>query len=235
MGEQVDPEDLGGHEGYGQPEGWSGEHHQQRGNPTGQRVPQEPPDVGVDPAALVYRRHHGRQVVVGEDEIGGLPGDLHTTQAHRDPDVGPPQRRRVVDPSPVIATTCPWRCSAATMSSFCSGLIRAKTATRSRSTSSMVPASPRTTWSPSCQIPRRPAIVRAVAGWSPVTRASRIPARSHATATPAGTAPQRVTDSDHPERAQPARAVARARGCREHPEPRFGQLSGPSCWSVGCI
>jgi hypothetical protein len=30
-------------------------------------------------------------------------------------------------PSPVTATTCPWRCSACTIASFCTGSIRAKT------------------------------------------------------------------------------------------------------------
>ena len=42
--------------------------------------------------------HDGLQPVVGEDEVGGLPGHLGAAEPHRDTDVGQPQRGSVVDP-----------------------------------------------------------------------------------------------------------------------------------------
>lgn len=87
-------------------------------------------------------------------------------------------------PSPVMATTSPRSCHAATMSTFCSGRVRAYTViswTRSM-------CSPRATMSPSAiswesaVIPIWSAMARAVAAWSPVTSTVRMPAsRSEAT------------------------------------------------------
>ena len=71
----------------------------------------------------------GGEVVVGEHHAGGLLRDLGA---------GRPSPRRCrrfrsagasLTPSPVIATTCPRACKAATMRSLCSGATRANTAT----------------------------------------------------------------------------------------------------------
>ena len=62
----------------------------------GQPVEQEPADVGVDPAALLGGRDDGAEFVVGQDQVGGLAGDLGASLAHRDPDVGAAQRGAVV-------------------------------------------------------------------------------------------------------------------------------------------
>ena len=44
--------------------------------PPDEPVAQEPADVVVDPAALRDRGDDGAEVVVGEDQVGGLPGHL---------------------------------------------------------------------------------------------------------------------------------------------------------------
>ncbi len=90
-------------------------------------------------------------------------------------------------PSPVMATSSPWACRAATRRSLCSGLARANTSfsrtTRcSAASSSAATASPvtaRSAFSPSC----RP-MAAAVTAWSPVIILTRTPARwQSATAT----------------------------------------------------
>ena len=48
-------------------------------------------------AALAHRRDDGGEVVVGQDHVGRLLGDVGAGDAHRDADVGRLQRRRVVD------------------------------------------------------------------------------------------------------------------------------------------
>ena len=46
------------------------------GGAAGQAVEQEAADVGVDAAAFLGGGDDGGEVVVGEDEVGGLAGDL---------------------------------------------------------------------------------------------------------------------------------------------------------------
>jgi hypothetical protein len=53
--------------------------------------------VVVELAALLDRAHDRREIVVGEDHPAGVLGNLGAA-AHRDPDVGGLDRRRVVDP-----------------------------------------------------------------------------------------------------------------------------------------
>ena len=82
-------------------------------------------------------------------------------------------------PSPVIATTSPAAFSASTMRSFCSGRTRAKTAisctrTRNAASSSAAISAPVATGASSR--PALRAMAAAVAGWSPVIMAMRMPA-----------------------------------------------------------
>ena len=63
----------------------------------GQAVEQEPADVGVDPAALLGGGDDGAEVVVGQDQVGGLAGDLGAALAHGHADVGAVQGGAVVD------------------------------------------------------------------------------------------------------------------------------------------
>ena len=86
-----------GSSGSGRPSERAGEHDEDLGGAAGQAVEQEPADVGVDPAALLGGGHDGGQVVVGEDEVGGLAGDLGAAFAHGHADVGAVQGRAVVD------------------------------------------------------------------------------------------------------------------------------------------
>ena len=85
-------------------------------------------------------------------------------------------------PSPVIATTWPWACSAVTTRSLCEGETRAKTvmssSARSSSASSIASSSAPETTRPCCRSPISRAIASAVTGWSPVIITTRMPAVS---------------------------------------------------------
>ena len=61
----------------------------------GEVVADEAAHVVVDGAALLYGRDDRREVVVEQDEVGGLLGDVGAA-AHRDADVGVLEGRRVV-------------------------------------------------------------------------------------------------------------------------------------------
>ena len=98
VGEQVDPEDLCGDEWNDEPEEGAEEHDEDLGRAPGEAEDEEESDVGVDAATLLDGRDDGRQVVVGEHEVGGLPGDLGAAVAHGDADVGSVQGRPVVHP-----------------------------------------------------------------------------------------------------------------------------------------
>ena len=58
----------------------------------------EAADVVVDRPALLDRGHDRGEVVVEQDQVGGLLGDLGAAPAHGDADVGVLEGRRVVDP-----------------------------------------------------------------------------------------------------------------------------------------
>ena len=88
-------------------------------------------------------------------------------------------------PSPVMATTWPRACRDRAIRSLSSGETRATTVpSRSskapRTSSSSGSSLPSMTWAPATQRPVWSAIARAVAGWSPVTMATLIPAPRHA-------------------------------------------------------
>ena len=70
----------------------------------------ELPDVVGDRAPLSNGGDDGREVVVREDEIGGLAGDLGARLSHRDTHVRPPRGGRIVDTVPgdgdYLASAC---------------------------------------------------------------------------------------------------------------------------------
>ena len=90
-----------------------------------QEVAQELADVGEDRPPFLDGRDDGCEVVVGEHHVGRLLGHVGPGDAHGHADVGGLERRRVVDPVAVMATSRPPRCSALTIRSLCSGLTRA--------------------------------------------------------------------------------------------------------------
>ena len=53
--------------------------------------------VVVDGSSLLNSLHDGGEVVVGEDHVGGLRGDLSAGNAHGDSDLGLLESRGVVD------------------------------------------------------------------------------------------------------------------------------------------
>jgi hypothetical protein len=65
VGEQVDPQDLGRQQRQGQAEEGPGEHDRDLGGPAGQRIEEEPPDVGIDPASFRGGGHYRAQLVIG--------------------------------------------------------------------------------------------------------------------------------------------------------------------------
>src|SRR5581483_259418 len=75
----------------------AGEHDGDFGGTSGEPVEQETADVGVDATAFFGGGDDGGEVVVGEDEVGGLAGDLGAAAAHGDADVGVAERGAVVD------------------------------------------------------------------------------------------------------------------------------------------
>jgi hypothetical protein len=81
VSEQVDPQDLGGQQRKSQPHQRAGQHHGDFRGPARQRVEQKPADVRVDTPAFFGGRDHGAQVIIGQYEVGGLPGDLGTALA----------------------------------------------------------------------------------------------------------------------------------------------------------
>ena len=69
----------------------------------------------------------GREVVVGEHQVGGLAGDVGSASAHGHADMRLPQRGGVVYPVARHGHDVPAALKARTMRSFCSAVVRAKT------------------------------------------------------------------------------------------------------------
>jgi hypothetical protein len=88
MREQGDPQDLRREQGDRHAEEWSEQHHRNLGRPARQPEHQEPADVGVDPATFAHGRDQGAQLIVRQNQIGGLAGDLRPAPPHRNADVG---------------------------------------------------------------------------------------------------------------------------------------------------
>ncbi len=85
----------------------------------------ELPDVVGDRPPLSNGGDDGREVVVGEHEIGGFAGDLGARPSHRDTDVRAPQGGRIVD---AVAGDCDdlaLGLQASTSRSFSAGVTRA--------------------------------------------------------------------------------------------------------------
>jgi hypothetical protein len=97
VGEQVDPQDLGGKQRQRQAGERTEEHHDDLGAASGESVEQEAADVGVHPAAFLRSGDHRGEFVVREHEIRGLPGDLGAASAHCHADVRAAHRGGVVD------------------------------------------------------------------------------------------------------------------------------------------
>ena len=99
VGAEVEGQDLQHTEREGEvsarerPHGERGE----LGDVVGQVIGEESADVDVGGATLFDAGDDAREVVVEQDEVGGLPRDVGTAAAHRDPDVGLVQCRSVVD------------------------------------------------------------------------------------------------------------------------------------------
>jgi len=131
-------------------------------------------------------------------------------------------------PSPVMATTSPPAFRACTSLSFCCGITRAKTlvrSARSRSAASSIASmSAPVSTPPVVSMPASAAMASAVPGWSPVTMATRTPARRHS-ATAAGTSG----------RSGSARAT-RPRGWNSKPWGVAGQgAPGLALWAVWAV
>ena len=96
---EVDREDL--HRGQRQRHRAAREREDDEGHDlrrrVGEDVEDELADVVVDAPALLDGVDDRREVVVGEHHRGRLAGDVGAGEAHRDADVGGPQRRGVVD------------------------------------------------------------------------------------------------------------------------------------------
>ena len=96
---EVDGEDLQGVERDDRQAGERGEHdREQLADVVREQVDEKALDVLVDRAAPLDRPHDRGEGVVEQDHHGRLLGDVGPAEAHRHPDVGPPERGRVVDP-----------------------------------------------------------------------------------------------------------------------------------------
>lgn len=100
VGEQVDPQDLGGEQRQRQAHERPDEHDEDFRRPTCQGVQQKATDVGIDAAAFLNRRDDGTEVVVREDQICCLTGHFGASPPHRHTDVGLPESGAVVDAVP---------------------------------------------------------------------------------------------------------------------------------------
>ena len=109
-----------------------------------------------DPPSLADAADDGREVVVGEHDVGGLACGLGAGPAHRDAASARRSAGASLTPSPVTATTSPRAWSSSTIASLSAGVMRA--------------------WTWSRRGRARRAIARAVAGWSPVSILTPMPA-----------------------------------------------------------
>ena len=94
----------------------------------GQRPGDELDQVVEDAATLLDGGLDGGEVVVREDHVGRLFGDVRAVMPMAMPMSACLRAGASLTPSPVMATTWPRLCRASTSRSFCSGVTRAKTA-----------------------------------------------------------------------------------------------------------
>ena len=158
-------------------------------------------------APFLDRGDDGREVVVGQDHVGGILRHVGAGDAHRHADVGRLQRRGVVHAVAghrhdlAVARSAPGRSAA------CARARRARRPTTSRTASRSCASSiccelrsRRASVAPSSAMPSSAAIAAAVTGWSPVIMIGRMPARLASRHRGAGLGPRRV---DHPDDAEP--------------------------------
>ena len=93
----------------------------------GQQVADEAADVVVDAPPLLDGGDDRGEVVVGQDHVGRFLAHVGAGDAHGHADVGPAQRRGVVDAVAGHGHHRSPSFQAPTMRSFCSGLVRANT------------------------------------------------------------------------------------------------------------
>ena len=133
-------------------------------------------------AALADGADDRREVVVGEDHVRRLLGDVGAGDAHRDADVRRLQRGRVVDPVAGHRDDPPVRVERVDdpqlvlrRDAGVDGHLphRGRAARRRRSPRARAPV---TTRAPAAAMPRSAAIRAAVCGWSPVIISTRTPA-----------------------------------------------------------
>ena len=84
-----------------------GQERHQLGDIGGEVVLDEATDVVVDRAPLFDRRGDRREVVVEQDDVRGLAGDVGATAPHRDAESAARSAGASLTPSPVMATTSP--------------------------------------------------------------------------------------------------------------------------------
>src|SRR5215207_8402253 len=96
VGDQVDPEYLQWQQREPKTQEGTYEHYQDLGGVACKEVLDELADVVVDDSALLDRGDDGRKVVVGQDHIGSLLGDVGARYAHRHADVSSLQSRGIV-------------------------------------------------------------------------------------------------------------------------------------------
>src|SRR5919107_798085 len=87
VGNEVDPEYLQRQERKPQTQEGTDEHYQDLGRVARKQVLYEFADVVVDDPALLHRGDDGRKVVVGQDHISSLFGDVGARYAHRHDDM----------------------------------------------------------------------------------------------------------------------------------------------------
>src|SRR4030095_1322387 len=97
MGEHVDPENLGWYERNAEAHERAEQHNDNLCETAADPISKERADVVINAPALPDGGYDRGEVVVLENEIGGLPRDLGPATPHRDADVCSPQRRTVVD------------------------------------------------------------------------------------------------------------------------------------------
>ena len=120
IGQEVDPEELGGQEGDGDAQAAglgdaqkSGEDHasEDREDLThvgAEQVAQELADVVEDAAALAHGLDDGGEVVIRQNHLGRFLGHLGSGDPHGHAYVGGLTAGASLTPSPVMATTRPW-------------------------------------------------------------------------------------------------------------------------------
>src|SRR5919112_6467088 len=96
VGNEVDPEYLQRQERKPKTQEGTCEHYQDLGRVARKQVLYEFADVVVDDPALLHRGDDGRKVVVGQDHISSLFGDVGAGYAHRHADISSLQGRGVV-------------------------------------------------------------------------------------------------------------------------------------------